>query len=294
MSNQLAREFARLLPVNQRARCLFSRCLVYSEERDPYHMSFIIPSPNSPSAAALEEPVESSTEYDTHHSNGEDGELLRLGYYVLSFDDSRQPKFPRVGWKCGRGASKLPDRGVDILLARPGDIRSKSLASVHFKIRVSPDAGLLMLRCSEAKEPQLETNIGGRWELLEPGHERLIYQRSTTVRAGSCDFEIQYVIRNGGREAFLADRDLYIKNQLDPPTNAYKHVTFIPGDNAPINGQYLQLATRGRGTFGWLSQSIDTRSGRLLAIKEVRIVSASSWREVEAEVEMTRRMQVRS
>ena len=214
MADQVDGEFARLVPSNQVARRLFSRCFVYSEEQDPFHLQFMIPLASE--AQAGEEPLEDSTEYDSYHSSRDDDETLRSGYFSISFESSHQPHAPPLGWKCGRGAQKLPNRGVDLLLSRPKDISSKSLAGHHFTLRLSTDVGLLMLECARTKQPQLETHIGGTWEPLPPGDERLIYQPSTIMRAGNCEFEIRYT-QVSDRKAFLSRRNLYITETLKPP-----------------------------------------------------------------------------
>ena len=98
----------------------------------------------------MEEPVESSTEYDTYQDTDTDGSGLRvpqdLGHFVLSFDRERSPEMPHLGWRVGRGTSKsLANRNVDFLLAKPGDNMGKSLASIHMMFRFNKKSGFLML-----------------------------------------------------------------------------------------------------------------------------------------------------
>lgn len=133
-----------------------------------------------------------------------------------------------------------------------------------------------MLFCGKAKRPDLETHINGNWEPLAPGQGRLMFQRCTMLRAGRCEFELQYTINEDGREAFLAQRNLFIQNRLVPKTDVHDSFAYIPGDDITIRGRYLHLRTQGRGTFGWISQGVDTRSGHLIAIKEVRLENRRS------------------
>lgn len=51
-----------------------------------------------------------------------------------------------------------------------------------------------MLSSGATKRPPLETNIGGNWESLEPEQETLVYQSSTMLQVGRCQFELQYTI----------------------------------------------------------------------------------------------------
>ena len=121
------------------------------------------------------------------------------GVFILSIEESRWPEFPHLRWRFGRGSAKLPNRGVDILLAKPRDTASKSLASQHFRMRISEHSGLLMLSPGVMKQPLLETNIGGNWESLGPEQETLIYQSSTMLQAGRCQFELQYTVGETNR-----------------------------------------------------------------------------------------------
>ncbi|KAI9677073.1 MAG: hypothetical protein M1817_006912 [Caeruleum heppii] len=290
MSIGRAGDFARVLPSNQVARRLFSQCYISCLKDDPFHLNFMIPLAEQ--SAATEEPVESSTEYDSYHSTGADvGNALQWGYFVLSLEDSRLPEIPPLGWRFGRGASKLPNRGVDMLLAKPGDIWGKSLASNHFSLRLSNQSGLLMLSCGNAKKLELETHINGNWEPLAPGQEQLIFQHSTMLRAGRCEFELQYTIDKDGRKAFLEQRSLFIDHWLKPQTDVYDSFTYVPGDDITIRGRYLQLRTQGHGTFGWVSQGVDTQSGHLIAIKEIRLESRRSWPAIKDELDIGRRVQ---
>ena len=282
-------DFARVLPVNQLARRLFSRCFAFCRKDDPFHLSFMVPLPDEPPTIP-DEPVESSTEYESYHSADAD-ESLQWGFFALSLEVGRLPEFPHLGWRFGRGARKQPYRGVDILLAKPGDISSKSLASKHFSLRVSKQSGLLMLQCGDAKNIVLDSHVNGAWEPLATGQERLMFQHCTMIRAGRCEFELQYTI-DDDREAFLARRNLFIRSMLGPTSDVFSSSVFLPGDDITVRGRYLQLMTRGRGTFGWISQGIDTRTGNLIAIKEIRLEHQRSWPEVKNEVDMGRRFQV--
>ncbi|KAI9656460.1 MAG: hypothetical protein M1821_004666 [Bathelium mastoideum] len=238
-----------------------------------------------------DEPFESSTDYDSHFSGGSD-ERLQWGYFALSLEESRGPEFPQLGWRFGRGSARLPNRGVDMLLARPRESASRSLASQHFRLRISEHSGLLMLCCGAPKRPPLETNVGGKWELLEPGQETLVYQKSTLLRVGRCELELQYTISKDNQAVFLARRNAFIDRNLHPPSNVYESSTYIPGGDITVRGRYLQLATRGHGTFGWVSQGFDTHTGQLIAIKELRIRKNEDWLDVQNEIKLGKRSQM--
>ncbi len=117
---------------------------------------------------ASDEAVESSTDYDTHADTDSEGlgvrSDLNLGHYVLSFNEERAPQFPSL-FRGGRGKGGLSNRGVDMLLAQPGDIRSKSIASLHLAFRFNLKSGFLMLRGGSQKVP-VEINMNGTWKAL--------------------------------------------------------------------------------------------------------------------------------
>ena len=125
MASTFSGDFARLRPNNHVAQSLFSKTFVYVEKNDEFHLRFMDLTDRQP-PTALEEPVESSTDYDTHaDSDAEDPRARRSqhsGHFIFSFDKEREPEVPHLGWRVGRGTSKLKNRNVDFLLASPGDI----------------------------------------------------------------------------------------------------------------------------------------------------------------------------
>lgn len=128
-------DFAKFVPSNNDAQTLFSRSFNYAQENDTSHRRLMNGTGSEPPLAS-DEAVESSTDYDTHADTDSEGlgvrSDLNLGHYVLSFNEERAPQFPSL-FRGGRGKSGLINRGVDLLLAKPGDIRGKSLASVHLR-----------------------------------------------------------------------------------------------------------------------------------------------------------------
>ena len=60
----------------------------------------------------------------------------------------------------------------------------------------------------------------------------------------------------------------------------------MPGDSCVSRGRYLEFETRGFGTFGWITEGLDTKTGDPIAITELRIDSGRSRDEVMAEVKI--------
>ena len=193
MADTFKGDFARLVPRNQIAQRLFSATYVYVEENKTFHMRFLqrnIASSELPRAS--DDPVESSTDYDSQLEGETEGfQMEDSGDFVLSFDQEREPEFPHLGWRVGRGTRKSPaNRGVDLLLSKPGDQLSRSLANIHMIFHFNRQSGLLMLKGGSHKVP-VEYRLGGKWIKLEYNEEHLVYEPSTRIRAGMCEYELE-------------------------------------------------------------------------------------------------------
>ena len=294
MADTFNGDFARLVPRNQIAQRLFSATYIYVEENKTFHMRFLqrkIVSSEMPTAP--DEPVESSTDYDSQLEGGTEGlQMEDSGYFVLSFDQEREPEFPPLGWRVGRGTRKSPEnRGVDLLLSRPGDQLSRSLASIHMIFHFNRQSGLLMLKGGSCKAP-VEYRLGGKWVELEYDEEHLVYEPSTKIRVGMCEYELEYTVEEKYRTLYFEERDRFLDAQL-PGNNQLKTrpLQRMPGDSYVLRGRYLELETRESGTFGWITRGLDTKTGDLVAIKELRI-KAKNKSEVLAEVSMGTRFTV--
>lgn len=113
MATEYSGDFARVLPVNQLAKRLFSRCYMYAKEADPFHLNFMVPLPHG-QPVANDEPFESSTDYDSHYSDDIDiNETLQWGSFILSFEESRWPEFHHLGLEIWPRECKIsePRRG---------------------------------------------------------------------------------------------------------------------------------------------------------------------------------------
>ena len=292
MADTFNGDFARLVPRNQIAQRLFSTTYIYVEENKTFHMRFLQRNiVNSEMPIASEEPVESSTDYDSQLEGETQGSQMEdLGYFVLSFD--QEPEFPHLGWRVGRGTGKSPaNRGVDLLLSKPGDQLSRSLASIHMIFRFNRQSGLLMLKGGSHKAP-VQYRSGGKWVKLEYDEEHLVYEASTKIRAGMCEYELEYTVEEKYRMLYFEKRDMFLEAQL-PGNNHFqiKPLQRMPGDSYVPRGRYLELETRGSGAFGWITRGLDSKTGDLVAIKELRIEARNKF-EVLAEVSMGTRFTV--
>ena len=295
MASDFNGDFARLVPRNSLAQVLFSKTWLFVEKNDTFHLQFMTRTGDEPSRASSE-PVEESTEYETYpDTDGEDSQLKGMqnsGHFIFSFNEKRAPEMPHLGWRIGRGTSKsISNRNVDLLLAKPRGILSKSLASIHMLIRFNLRSGFLILKGGSPKAP-VEIKIGTTWKVLEHGREHLLHQPFAIVRAGDCEYELEYTVEEKHRGAYFKQRDAFLKLLSPIKGEPQLEIQKIPGDSYVLRGRYLEFGTRGSGTFGWITQGVDTGTGDPVAIKELRISSRRSRLDVMAEVNVGKRFLV--
>lgn len=296
-STSFTGDFAKLVPRNHVAQILFSKTYIYVKENNTFHVQFMNCT-DSERLPHINEPVESSTDYDTHPDTDPEGSgaksVPNLGHFILSFDERRSPEMPHLGWRVGRGASKLlSTRGVDLLLATPRDSLGKSLASTHMVFRFNRKSGFLMLRGGSPKVP-VEYSKNGTWEKLEYQNERLMHQSSTMLRAGMCEYELEYTVGEEHRGAYFGQRNAFFKGTTSREHDFQKPLfQKIPGDKCVPRGRYLEFGTQASGAFGWITQGVDIETGDPIAIKELRINSRKNGLEGMAEVRMGMRFLVR-
>lgn len=294
MADTFNGDFARLVPRNQIAQRLFSATYIYVEENKTFHLRFLQwNDANKEIPTASDEPVESSTDYDSQIEGEAEGfQIKSSGCFILSFDQEREPEYPHLGWRVGRGAGKSPaNRGVDLLLSKPGDSLSRSLAFIHMIFHFNQRSGLLMLKGGSHKVP-VEYRLSDKWIKLEYDEEHLIYEPSIRIRAGMCEYELEHTVEEKYRTLYFEKRDKFLEaQQRENIELKMEPLQRMPGDSYVLRGQYLELETRGSGAFGWITHGLDTKTGNLVAIKELRI-EAKNKSEVMAEVNMGTRFNV--
>ena len=277
-------DFARLTPLNNVARRGFSKAFAYVEQHSSFHLAFMSQATREHTLVS-DEPVESSTDYDTHPDTEDEGDS---GQFILSFNEKRWPGQPRLGWRAGKGRSNLENRNVDLLLMKPGDHRSKSLASIHMIFQFNQTSGLLMLVNGSSKA-SLEYNLGDGWQDLEYSKRRLLHQRSVSLKAGQCEYAFEYTVREVDREDYWNQRDRFLALTTGNEANAHPSRRIPPGGGGVQRGRYIELGTQGSGTFGWVSKGADTQTGDLIAIKELRIRDWGARQATMNEVKMGKR-----
>ena len=139
----------------------------------------------------------------------------------------------------------------------------------------------------------VEYSMSGTWKNLGYEKEQLMYQSSTMLRAGACEYELKYTVEEKHREAYFTQRDMFLGALLpskDKPQRAFQK---MPGDSCVLRGTYLEFGTRGSGTFGWINQGVDIKTGDPVAIKELRVSSPRSRLEAMSEMNVGKQFLVR-
>lgn len=148
-----------------------------------------------------------------------------------------------------------------------------------------------MLKGGSHKVP-VEYRSGAKWVELGYEEEHLIYEPSTRIRAGMCEYELKHTVEEKYRALYFYKRDRFLTAQLRGSLELRtRPLRRMPGDSYVLRGQYLELETRGSGAFGWITQGLDTKTGNPVAIKELRIETRNKS-EVMAEVNMGTRFTV--
>ena len=276
-------DFAKLVPSNRLAQELFSSCYLYVKNNSDFHFRFMHNSGEP--VSVFDEPVESSTEYD----NLSDAEIIRYresGHFVLSFNLERLPEIAHLGWRTGRGSAKFDNRNVDLLCAKPGDNLGRSLASTHMVFQFHPLSGFLMLVGGSSKVP-VKYKVNGVWERLDFRQQWVLYRHSTSIRAGNCEYELEYTIENKFRDAYIENRRGFLAS-ISPDSGRKVLLNELPGDHWIPRGAYVELSRQGSGTFGWITQGVNVKTGDPVAIKEVRVNGRAARQQVLVEIEIGR------
>ncbi|CAF9918132.1 MAG: hypothetical protein GOMPHAMPRED_001431 [Gomphillus americanus] len=273
-----------IIPSNQTAKRLFTKCYEHVKSSgDDYHANFMVKLPIAESVLDAE-PVESETDYESISGTDLEEQLFE-GYYNICVSEESTPQMLRVGWKVGKGHSSSDNkhRMVDILLAKPGDVRSKTLSSVVCRLYLD-QLGILVAHRPKNSKGDIEIKLDDSWEVFAAGEGRPLYKKSSWLRAGHCDYEFRYAIEPSQRKEFLSKRDLILSRG---PGSANQHVksragvqitlphlpplNYVAGDPVWSNGKYVRLGTIASGTFGYIREGFSINPCRRIAIKELRL-----------------------
>ena len=271
-------QIMQIIPDNQTAKKLFTKCYEYTNSTgDDYHAKFMVKLPIAESVLDAEA-VESDTDYESASATDFEEQPYE-GYYNIAIAEESRRKMVQVGWRIGKGrlASGDKHRMVDILLAKPGDLLSKTLPSIICRLYLHDQLGILVVERPE---------------------------KSSWLRAGHCDYEFRYAVQPSEREQFLAQRDPILKVErkfLDQGETESKGtlprlppLDYVPGDPMWSNGRYVRLGTIARGAFGYVREGFRINSCQRIAIKELRLGKNHDCDLLNNELDVMNRLQVSS
>ena len=274
--------FAELIPANRDAeRCLDQ--LVSVSNLTEYHRGFI--QVNRASTRVIQTSHGSGSEVTGDESSKSSFSAADtwVGCYSFSWQQLEHKHGAR-GWRLGRGASKLPDRGVDLLLISPGK-KSRDVATVHALIQLHPKSGCLMLTGVVDNRP-VECESNGEIRSLGKNEKQVLDQKVTRFRLGRLEYKFEYKILSEFEHTQFKVQRQRALNVLDLP-DPHPKLSLIPQSfHTRINTIAIH-GTISSGAFGWVSAGVDSLSGTPLAVKALFLTNSCQIGLVENEIEIS-------
>ena len=265
---------ARLVPVSRDSQDAFSRTLENTQLSD-FHRGFICAKRIPPKDPTNSDAESRDAGYDSDRpSQPVNDSQLWAGHYVLSFDRLGDVK-TTIGWRIGRGTSKLKNRGVDLLVVGPGEY-SYGIDVVHALIQFHPESGVLLLRGVSEIEPvryYLDRTL-----LLYAKDKHVLYQAENRFSLGKLDFKLEYE----SLDDLQYSKYVTVRNKsLQEAGHGNPHPRLIAVPRKPhVKIDNLILHDNlSSGAFGFVCAAVDGLTGVPLALKEVWIRNSSMARE---------------
>lgn len=259
---------ARLKPVGREAEETFSR-LIESDDLSNFHKQFMFITPYDSATSSSENPFDADDEsFRQPQPRREDTpKKLWAGHYLLSTDCTGKAP-PSIGWRVGKGTSKLEDRGVDFLLIPPG-LPSRKVAVYHALIQFHPKSGVLLIK-GVSKTLPVEYYVDNKPLLLYAGDVHVLYQAVNRFRLGKLEYHFVYED---------LDNDQYtdyvrIRNEALHAAGAEipsPRLLALPRRPHMKHGDIILHESLNSGAFGLVCAAVDARTGAPLAMKEIWI-----------------------
>ncbi|KAH6668299.1 kinase-like domain-containing protein [Halenospora varia] len=222
--------FARLLPQNRPARAAFDK-LVKSTGKDfAYHRQFMYvdPRPNI-------DPKD------------------RQDCYLLSL--TLLPEFPQLGWRFGRGRTKSPNYGVDIIIPEGEDV-----AGLHGRLCWKKGLGGFLIDADNARGKDIILN----GERLKYTQRVLPFRNQVSI--GECLYSIQFKVRTPvEEERFQIELQALFSRVFDKPP----FMLPTPSENEQRLGNWIVRNLIASGAFGRVSVVTHAETGQMAAAKEI-------------------------
>ena len=141
---------------------------------------------------------------------------------------------------------------------------------------------LLVVAASDDKP--ISILYDGEWVSLGMRQARVLYQPVTRLKFGGLEYELRYTVSEEDIENFVDLRDDFIQRATGcSPSVPW---TIPPFASFEKRGPVLFSRSLGHGTFTITSRGVDSRSGDVLAIKELQLKSTGDFRRATQEVQV--------
>ena len=261
---------ARLVPVGLDAEQAFHDVVAFPD-LSSHHRSFIRAEWTKKKDTS---PVLSSEDTDAEEDAVRSEQMVELwtGHFSLDTSNLDILENPQAGWRVGKGTSRFgkADRGIDILLIRPGR-KSDDVSKLNALISLHEKSGVLMLvGLSDTQPITYESSSKGSTITLRSGEKHVLYQRENRFSFGKLRFKLEYEDFDNARLAAVTERRdrFFFERGIPRP---HPLLSMIPREGHALRGSAVIHTTFGRGGFGHVQAAVDTRTGEPLAIKNMWI-----------------------
>ena len=257
---------AKLIPLNSNAEKALDELMEYPRLSD-HHREFI-------EAERVVRGEELFPDRDTASKNifegGDRSSPMELwaGHYALNFSTA-----PTVGWRAGRGLSKLgEDRGVDLMICRPERGSKAGIAPLHALIQFHAQSGVLMLvGLSDSYPVEFLLDCKRAPLLLRHNQKHVLHQKVNRFALGKLVFKLVYedFDDQGSLDRYTNVRNEWFENLGWRAPNRY--LDAVPQKQYNVIGTIVLHRSMSSGTFGWVYAGVDFQNGNPVAVKELSI-----------------------
>lgn len=254
--------FARLYPVGAPAEQSLGE-LLENVNLSEYHRSFVQAKPYIKTPRPS--PTSSEDEYDGSDSPSEP-ERHWSGHWILCQNRPGEIK-PTIGWRVGRGTSRLDNRGVDLLVVPPGDFKY-DIAVVQALIQFHPKSGVLMLRgVSETRPVELHYGTVVR---LFANDTQVLRWHSNLFNLGKLQFRLEYEeLDDDQYTKYIEIRNRSLRQLGGDRPHPRLHA--MPRRTAEVVRDVILYEGISCGAFGFVHAGVQADTGFPVAMKEIWI-----------------------
>ena len=240
------------------------------------HFANLIPL-NKPACRAVQATLDDP--YAAHHRRFIDRHDGEGAGHCFALSLGQLPELPRRGWRIGRGRSRLPRRGVDLLLGgAAGD--EDGVRGVHARLGWRSGAAGFFV-APEGRGGCVLLN----GETVRGEHR--IVPRGNTIGVGECLFRLEYVgMAPREEETFQVQLRAYVR-EFCGDENPF--ILPTPKEHDASFGEWNVQWAISRGAFGTVYMVVHSRSGQPAAAKHL-LKTNRNGSAVDREIRMATRI----